>query len=161
MAGTLKEAVDSDRAPLARLITVVMHFDDALAPPELAGAWVEKTLTIGRSETDGLGPKHLTLMDPRVSTEHAELVRDGDEVLVRDLGSSNGTWVNGERVEGEQRLESGDLIEVGRTVLCFRQTSTALASQVIGKKGRAQGVCFGTLRTFNPELGELYRSVEL
>ena len=159
MAGTLKEAVDSDRAPLARLITVVMHFDDALAPPGLTGAWVEKTLTIGRGEADEIAPKHLALMDPRVSTEHAELVRDGAEVLVRDLGSSNGTWVNGERVEGEQRLESGDLIEVGRSVLCFRQTTTALASQVIGKKGRAQGVSFGTLRTLNPELGELYRKL--
>lgn len=159
MADTLKESVNSDPTPFVRLLTVVMHFDDALAPPGLVFAWTEKTLAIGRGEADELDGGKLGLMDPRVSTAHAELVLDGDDVLVRDLGSSNGTWVNGARVEGEQQLESGDLIELGRTVLCYRQTTTPLAWQVIGKKGRAQGVSFGALRTFNPELGDRYRKL--
>ena len=157
MADTLKEAVDSGSTPFVRLLSVVMHFDDALTPPSLVFTWHDKTLTIGRGEGDAVERNRLELMDPRVSTEHAELARDGDAVVVRDLGSSNGTWVNGERVDGQQRLESGDLIELGRTVLCYRETSAHLASQVIGKK--AHGVTFGALRTFNPELGEGYRKL--
>ncbi len=159
MVDTLKEAVDSDATPSVRMLTVVMHFDDVLAVPGLVFAWVEPKLALGRGEADAFEKGRLTLMDPRVSTEHAELVRDGDDVLVRDLGSSNGTWVNGVRVEGEQQLESGDVIELGRTVLCYRQTTTHLAWQILGKKGRPQGLQFGDLRTFNPELGDRYRKL--
>jgi sigma-54 dependent transcriptional regulator, acetoin dehydrogenase operon transcriptional activator AcoR len=159
MAGTLKEALNSDPTPHVRLLTVVMHFDDALSPPGLVFAWTDKKLAIGRAEADEFEDGKLGLMDPRVSTAHAELERRGDEVLVRDLGSSNGTWVNGGRVEGERELRSGDLIELGRTVLCYRETTTSLAWQIIGKKGRAQGVSFGAMRTFNPELGEKYRKL--
>lgn len=159
MAGTLKEAVDADPTPHVRLVTVVMHFDDPLAPPGLVFALVDKKLTVGRAEADEQQSGRLGLKDPRVSTSHAELIVDGGSVLVRDLGSSNGTWVNGERVDGERELESGALIEVGRTVLCYRETTTPLAWQIIGKKGREQGVSFGALRTFNPELGERYRKL--
>jgi DNA-binding NtrC family response regulator len=159
MADTLKEAVDADRTPSVRLLSVVMHFDDALAPPSLVFAWLDQTLRIGRGEADAVQGDRLELMDPRVSTEHAELAREADGVVVRDLGSSNGTWVNGQRVDRQQRLESGDLIELGRTVLCYRETTTHLAWEVIGKKARPHGVTFGSLRTFNPDLGERYRKV--
>src|SRR4051794_15052384 len=104
MAGTLKESLNADPTPHVRLLTVVMHFDDALTPPGLVFALVDKKLTVGRAEADELESGKLGLMDPRVSTAHAELVQDGDAVLVRDLGSSNGTWVNGVRVDGEREL---------------------------------------------------------
>ena len=53
MADTLKEAVDSHSTPFVRMISVVMHFDDALTPPSLVFTWHDKTLTIGRGESDG------------------------------------------------------------------------------------------------------------
>lgn len=49
-----------------------------------------------------------------LNQEHAEVVRirDGD-YRVRDLDSSTGTWVNGERIEGERRLRDGDMLSFG------------------------------------------------
>jgi pSer/pThr/pTyr-binding forkhead associated (FHA) protein len=53
----------------------------------------------------------------RVSRRHCCLARDGDKVAVRDLGSTNGTWVGGHRVE-EGLLQVGD--ELGIAHLRFR-----------------------------------------
>lgn len=54
-----------------------------------------------------------------VSRKHCELSIEGDRVLVRDLGSSNGTYVNRQRVQ-EQEVVAGDLIAVGPAVLLVR-----------------------------------------
>jgi pSer/pThr/pTyr-binding forkhead associated (FHA) protein len=55
----------------------------------------------------------------QASRRHAAVRSDGDEVRVRDLGSTNGTFVNGERVEGERALRAGDRIEVGGVAVTF------------------------------------------
>jgi predicted component of type VI protein secretion system len=52
---------------------------------------------------------------PSVSREHCEVVLEGEKVIVRDLGSSNGTYVNRERVR-EAQLNPGDLLAVGPAV---------------------------------------------
>jgi pSer/pThr/pTyr-binding forkhead associated (FHA) protein len=54
-----------------------------------------------------------------VSRRHCEVVIDDDEVYVKDLGSSNGTYVNGKRVE-ETELDAGDLISIGQWVFVVR-----------------------------------------
>jgi pSer/pThr/pTyr-binding forkhead associated (FHA) protein len=51
------------------------------------------------------------LDSPRVSRWHCVLTRDGGEVVVRDLGSTNGIWINGRRVESA-RLKPGDEISI-------------------------------------------------
>ena len=48
-----------------------------------------------------------------VSRSHAEVVRSGDKIVVRDLGSTNGTFVNGVQVAGEAELHPGDLVQFG------------------------------------------------
>jgi DNA-binding CsgD family transcriptional regulator len=59
--------------------------------------------------------------DTEVSRVHAVLERAGADWTVEDGGlSRNGTFVNGERVRGRRRLEDGDAILVGHTVLVFR-----------------------------------------
>ncbi|MBX3356842.1 MAG: FHA domain-containing protein [Phycisphaeraceae bacterium] len=55
-----------------------------------------------------------------VSRRHCELVEADDELLVRDLKSSNGTYVNGERIEGSRELVPGDLLAVGPVVFVVR-----------------------------------------
>ena len=60
----------------------------------------------------------ITLNDPQVSRRHAEIRRDFDAFRLVDLGSTNGTLVNGSRV-GEHLLEDGDEIRVGTAVLRF------------------------------------------
>jgi pSer/pThr/pTyr-binding forkhead associated (FHA) protein len=58
--------------------------------------------------------------DAAVSGMHALLEPAGATWCVRDLGSRNGTFVNGERLFGERVLRDGDEITVGRTRLVFR-----------------------------------------
>lgn len=73
-------------------------------------------LTIGRGDECDLRLE----WDGKVSRLHAELVRVAGHWTVHDDGlSRNGTTVRGEPVRGQRRLQNGDLIEVGRTVLAF------------------------------------------
>src|SRR3954469_5603429 len=65
-------------------------------------------LIVGRAPTCDL-----SVADPTISRRHAELVCDDDAVTLRDLGSSNGTFVNGERVQ-TATLEVDDLIAFGK-----------------------------------------------
>ncbi len=73
------------------------------------------------------------LHDTEVSRRHAELRRNGDVFLVVDLGSSNGTFVNNQRV-AQHQLASGDQVQIGRTVMLFtglsESPSSNLGSQV-------------------------------
>lgn len=72
-------------------------------------------LTIGR-----LSGNDLVLEDPQISRRHAEIrYRDG-AMHVKDLGSFNGTVVNGTRITGEGQLGDGDVIKLGDTLLTFR-----------------------------------------
>jgi len=61
----------------------------------------------------------LRLADREVSKEHAVIERAGNTYLVKDLGSSNGTYVNGRRIR-EHRLKDGDEITLGNSRLTFR-----------------------------------------
>lgn len=56
--------------------------------------------------------------DPGVSRHHAE-VRIGADTVLRDLGSTNGTYVNGERLTADHRLADGDIISIGAVNLRF------------------------------------------
>jgi Protein of unknown function (DUF3662)/FHA domain len=73
----------------------------------------EGPLTIGR-----LPECEIVVEDANVSRRHAEVRRDGPDVVVADLGSTNGTRVNGAQVR-TRRLSDGDEITVGRTSLRF------------------------------------------
>jgi hypothetical protein len=61
----------------------------------------------------------VSLPDPNVSRRHAQVKRHGNEFVVSDLGSTNGTRVNGTQVSGERRLHDGDEIGVGATIIRF------------------------------------------
>ena len=67
--------------------------------------------------------------DPSASHLHAILERFPAGWCVTDLGSSNGTWVNGERIWSSHRLRHGDEIRIGQTRLIFRDPLTAADSQ--------------------------------
>lgn len=78
-------------------------------------------LTIGRVAENDVALVH----DPTVSELHAVLERFPAGWCVSDLGSSNGTWLNGERVWGAHRVRHGDEIRVGSTRLLFRDWDSA------------------------------------
>lgn len=50
---------------------------------------------------------------PTVSRDHAELMLEGDRLILRDLGSSNGTYHNNTRIEREVIISAGDMVAVG------------------------------------------------
>ncbi|MGA2856269.1 MAG: SpoIIE family protein phosphatase [Candidatus Sulfotelmatobacter sp.] len=56
--------------------------------------------------------KDLVIADPRVSRDHAQILQEGLDFILEDLGSKHGTFVNGERIE-RQKLERGDRLEFG------------------------------------------------
>jgi pSer/pThr/pTyr-binding forkhead associated (FHA) protein len=73
------------------------------------------SMTVGR----GAGVD-LSLSDPEVSRNHASVRVDGSTVVVEDLGSANGTRVNGQPIDTATRVENGGVIEVGKTRLEVR-----------------------------------------
>lgn len=82
------------------------------------------TLTFGR------GPDNdITLDDTQVSRNHARLLRRGDEVIIEDLGSTNGTLINGKPITGQHVLQPADIISIGSSVFGVRGFS---APQTIG-----------------------------
>jgi pSer/pThr/pTyr-binding forkhead associated (FHA) protein len=72
---------------------------------------LQSAMTIGRSSRCAI-----TLSDSRVSRRHARLSTQRDAVLIEDLGSMNGTTVNGEPVHGQAQLRAGDLVSFGGAV---------------------------------------------
>lgn len=71
-------------------------------------------ITIGRSARNDL-----CIPDPFASRVHAEVRREGDEYVLQDLGSANGTLYNGATVEGVIHLTSGGRIQIGETEIIF------------------------------------------
>jgi diguanylate cyclase (GGDEF)-like protein len=69
---------------------------------------------IGRALTNAI-----VIEADSVSRQHARLFPEGDGHWVEDLGSTNGTLVNGDRIDGPRRLAHGDLIKIGGIVLRF------------------------------------------
>ena len=67
----------------------------------------------------GRESRQLHLSDNTVSRRHAELMPSDGEWILKDLGSSNGTYVNGQRVVNTYALKLGDQIRVGNTLLVF------------------------------------------
>jgi len=65
----------------------------------------------------------ITLTDPSLSAFHAQLVRHDAGLYLRDLGSSSGTWVNGQCLVGPHPLRDGDQIRIGQLELWFRSTA--------------------------------------
>lgn len=55
----------------------------------------------------------IVIGDEFVSARHAKIVPLGNGAVVEDLGSTNGTFVNGERVRGQRIVEPGDVIDIG------------------------------------------------
>lgn len=89
---------------------------------DMAGYWLKYReslvpirtgkLTIGRSACCSI-----ILRTNSVSRAHCSVERVGSQVSLKDLGSSNGTFVNGERVVEVRELSPGDRIQIGREVL--------------------------------------------
>jgi diguanylate cyclase (GGDEF)-like protein len=87
----------------------------------LAGSMMGEMFKIGRERTViGRGQKaDIRILDDGISREHCEIIAENDAIVLKDLGSTNGTYCKGVRIESQQ-LADGDKILVGsNTVLKF------------------------------------------
>ena len=94
--------------------------------PELSleiveGAGAGRMVAVTAAVTIGRGrDADLVLADELVSRRHAQVTPDGSGAVVEDLGSRNGTFVNGEAIHGPTRLEPGDQLQLGITLVELR-----------------------------------------
>jgi hypothetical protein len=84
---------------------------------------VQDRVVIGRQSAD------LVLEDPEVSRSHAVLRRSGESIVLEDLGSTNGTFLNGERIREPVELRPGDEVRVGQTT--FEMESNGRADDTV------------------------------
>ena len=88
----------------------------------------------------GKGPRNdIVIADPAVSSAHATIRVENGGYTISDMGSRNGTVVNGERVEGSRALKHGDVIGVGLSKLTFRlvgysETGAMPAAEIVAAK---------------------------
>jgi hypothetical protein len=71
---------------------------------------------LGRSDQASI-----QLEDGYASSQHARLIPQGDVMVLEDLGSTNGTYLNGEPVRGPQPLHAGDKIRIGDSEFSFER----------------------------------------
>ncbi|MCW3844376.1 FHA domain-containing protein [Micromonospora yasonensis] len=80
---------------------------------------------IGRAPT-----VDIVLVDPHLSRRHATVRLTAEGVSLTDLDSTNGTWLNDQRVSDSVRLADGDVVRVGRTELRFFDPGVARTDPV-------------------------------
>lgn len=106
------------------------------------------TFSVGRSRRN-----QIILEEASVSAEHAELLVYGNEIIVRERGSQNGTFVNGVRIEAQSGVRHGQTIRFGRVELLLElgppefEESTNITAVAYLAKMRAGGT--GASRTAN------------
>ena len=76
-------------------------------------------LSDGRNLIGRLSDCRIVISDGNTSRHHAEIRRSGSGFVINDLGSTNGTYLNGERLTADRRISDGDIVTVGSVNLRF------------------------------------------
>jgi predicted component of type VI protein secretion system len=93
-------------------------------------------ITVGRDPSNDI-----VINDPQVSRQHARITRQGQMVVIEDVGSTNGSFANGMRLTGPHVLSNGDVIGLGDSVtLTYYEVGVAadVAETLVGESGGAQ-----------------------
>jgi adenylate cyclase len=135
--------------------------------PRLTGRFADGSLgefPLGPMTSLGRHPSNtLRLVDREVSKEHAVIERVGKEFVLKDLGSSNGTFVNGRRVK-ELKLRDGDEIALGSSRLIFHSGEPAVnhtAPTAPGVTVVAQSVSMPAFLAQMDQVPQNFRPVEM
>jgi pSer/pThr/pTyr-binding forkhead associated (FHA) protein len=83
-------------------------------------------LTIGRDSTNGVA-----INDSEVSRKHSRLMFQGGKYVIDDLGSTNGTFVNGQRLAGPVVLKAGDVVSLGEQIVLMYDAINADAGATV------------------------------
>lgn len=87
--------------------------DHAAGHPDGIAYSLERGATLGRGDVE------IRLEDPFASTRHARIERQGSTLVLEDLGSTNGTYLNEEPLDGPRPLHHGDRIRIGDCQLTY------------------------------------------
>jgi pSer/pThr/pTyr-binding forkhead associated (FHA) protein len=120
-----------------------MLFIPPLPPVQLAA---DSKLVLGRSRSCDV-----TLRTPDASRRHAEITGVTGGYVISDLGSTNGTFVNGERIE-QRQLRPGDRIQIGSEAITFCEVGGGLDGSETSSFREAQ-----TMLMERPALGEVFQ----
>jgi FHA domain len=122
--------VESDRSPppdatgmheAASVIGGVDEFEPRLLVEHAAGHERGIAYDLVDGATLGRGDVEIRLDDPFASTRHARISREGHVVVIEDLGSTNGTYLNDSPLTGPQPLHDGDRIRIGDSEFSYLQ----------------------------------------
>lgn len=105
-------------------VRIVLHIGNQSVALELK----DGVYRLGRQK-----PADVVLADPTVSVNHAELQIRGDEWLVRDLGSTNGTFVNDVQVRAATRVGTRDVLRCGSVNIAFERVVVQLFDETLPK----------------------------
>jgi len=107
----------------------------------------DKPLTIGRAE-----PADVRVKDDRISRQHCTVALKGGKYFVTDLKSTNGTWVNNERVT-EVELKPNDKLRLGQTIVAFMTDRPKGLNTIMGEieaEGKGLKTYLGELKAPPP-----------
>jgi predicted component of type VI protein secretion system len=90
-------------------------------------------LTVGRDATN-----EIVINDAEISRRHARLTFQGGKYVLEDLGSTNGTFVNGQRLAGPRVLKAGEVVQFGEQImLVFEVTSIDAGATMVSPRASA------------------------
>jgi len=93
-------------------------------------------LTIGRDASN-----QIPINDAEISRKHSQLVLQGGKYVLTDLGSTNGTFVNGQRVTSQHVLQPGEVISLGEQInLLFEAVTTSDPNATMMSSGKPPAV---------------------
>ena len=110
-AGGDNAPIDLRRGVHPRLVVVAARRYESGSSFDLTGG-----LVLGRDR-----PAEVIVEDPFASARHARIAPRGPYTFVEDLGSTNGTYLNGSRVDASERLAPGDTITIGDTEFRYEE----------------------------------------
>ncbi|MBX5483150.1 MAG: FHA domain-containing protein [Myxococcaceae bacterium] len=114
----------------------------------LTGPWANKTYPLrGKVVVGRVAGVNIQIEDESVSRRHAELEKTPEGIVVRDLGSANGTTVNGQPVEGDVVLQPGDVVSFGMIELVYEPGDEEAAAAPTRRGGGGRAAAGGAAGT--------------
>ncbi|MDR3211908.1 MAG: FHA domain-containing protein [Planctomycetota bacterium] len=106
-------------------LLVITHIKDG-TEPQVIPLDSAKPLFVGR-----IPDCDIHLQSPAVSRQHAVLLEKNGVCGIKDLGSANGTYINGERISSSHRIKTGDVIQIGEFILKYMPEKDGVAASVM------------------------------